>query len=219
MGRREIGADGFNHLKELMLPRMEELGMSVERLVQRMQEGGFYLNRSTVYHWFRDRSRPVPALARGVANVLGLADETVLAAYVPRKYTPLNKSVGVRQMRGGDALTVKGLQLKSRIAPILQERIASMNCDIVEAARAIGCTYEYARLLLNGARIPSLAQLEKIVTGLGFTEIEGEWLEDVVREDRAAYDGRLQRAERRKRTGADRARATKSKINLHSRAG
>ena len=220
MGRREIGAaDGFNHLKEVMEPRMAELGMSVESLVQSMQESGFHLNRSTVYHWFRDRSRPVPALACGVAKILGLAEEALLAAYSRRRYTPVNKSVGVRHVRGSEGQKLVPSRLRSRIAPILQERLAQMNYDTVEAARAIGCTYEYARLLLSGARIPSLIQLDKIVSGLGFSEIEGEWLEELVREDREEYDGRRRRVASRNRMGADKAPAATGKTSIQGRAG
>jgi hypothetical protein len=94
LGRYADTGDGYNNLRGVILPRLEELGISVEMLAQRIQASGFHITRATIYYWLSDKRRPLPELARVTARALGRPAEMLLSAYTPRNRTPWDRVVG-----------------------------------------------------------------------------------------------------------------------------
>ena len=91
--------DGYNNLRSVIVPRLDELGWSIERLSQEMERAGTFVSRSAIYFWLNDTRRPLPALARAAARALGLPDEALLSAYTARPRSPWTKKVGVQRRR------------------------------------------------------------------------------------------------------------------------
>ena len=92
--------DGYNNLRSVIVPRLDELGWSIERLSQEMERAGTFVSRSAIYFWLNDTRRPLPALARACAQALGLPDEALLSAYSPRQRSPWTKRIGFQHKAG-----------------------------------------------------------------------------------------------------------------------
>jgi transcriptional regulator with XRE-family HTH domain len=70
----------YNHLKEYLLPKLEELGMSVEQFARAIGK-----TRTAVYYYLHDKNRPVEEVAAAMAHVLNVPVEEVLRQYTPRR--------------------------------------------------------------------------------------------------------------------------------------
>ena len=84
-------------------------------------------------------------------------------------------------------------QVRSRSAFIIAIRAKELGMDLGTVAKAIDCTEQYARDLLQGTKIPSLRKVRDITTGLNLDNLKTEQIRVVSMQDRVRHDSRYRR--------------------------
>lgn len=69
----------FNHLREFLLPLLEERGLSIENF---SRDAG--ISRASVYFYMSDRFRPDDAAVFKMARALGVPPEDIFKQFTPR---------------------------------------------------------------------------------------------------------------------------------------
>jgi transcriptional regulator with XRE-family HTH domain len=86
--------ENFNHLKQWLVPLLNEKKMSVEDLAQKAN-----ITRTIIYWWLSDKYRPDEQSMVRVCAVLGRPLEEGLRQYTPRKRgRPVGYSPGPRRL-------------------------------------------------------------------------------------------------------------------------
>jgi transcriptional regulator with XRE-family HTH domain len=70
----------FNHIKEWLLPKLDERGMSVEQFAN-----GCGITRGMLYFYLADKHRPSEQVMVKMCQILGVPLEEGLNQYIPRK--------------------------------------------------------------------------------------------------------------------------------------
>jgi transcriptional regulator with XRE-family HTH domain len=70
----------FNNIRNWLLPKLEELGMSVEQFARAAK-----LTRAMVYFYMSDRNRPSEQAMIRMCQVLGCPPEEGMRQYTPNK--------------------------------------------------------------------------------------------------------------------------------------
>jgi transcriptional regulator with XRE-family HTH domain len=92
--------DDYNHLKEWLLPKIEKMGLSVEKFSRLAK-----ISRASVYYWFGDVTRPDDQTMARVCQVVGAPLEEGLRQYTPKPegrrpgYQPGPRTVATHQRR------------------------------------------------------------------------------------------------------------------------
>lgn len=83
-----------NTIKEWLLPKLEERGLSVEEFAD-----SIHLSRTSVYYYFTDKSRPSIETMALICNKLDLPLEEGLRQYIPKvNGFPKGNKRGVRPL-------------------------------------------------------------------------------------------------------------------------
>jgi transcriptional regulator with XRE-family HTH domain len=70
----------FNNIKQWLLPKLEERGLTVEELANKIG-----VTRAAVYFWLNDTTRPSESAMKRICDLLGLPFEEGLAQYTPKR--------------------------------------------------------------------------------------------------------------------------------------
>lgn len=73
------GKRDFNHIKEWLLPLIQERDYSVEKLARSVG-----ITRASLYYYLADRTRPTTGVMRRICDVLGRPHEEGLATYTEK---------------------------------------------------------------------------------------------------------------------------------------
>lgn len=81
-------------------------------------------------------------------------------------------------------------QVRSRSAFVIALRARDLGMDLGAVAKAIGCTEQYARDLMQGTKIPSDGTVREIIRGLDFGSLEVEQIRTLSTYDRLRSSAR-----------------------------
>jgi transcriptional regulator with XRE-family HTH domain len=83
---------GYNNIEKWLIPILAERGLTIEQFSYLVD-----LNKSTLYHYFRDIIRPSPEVMARICNVLGVPEEEGMRQYTPRTTTPKHPQATVKR--------------------------------------------------------------------------------------------------------------------------
>ena len=81
-------------------------------------------------------------------------------------------------------------QVRSRSAFVIAVRARELGMDLAAVAKAIGCTEQYARDLMQGTKIASTGKVREIIRALDFGSLAVEQIRTLSAHDRIRCDGR-----------------------------
>lgn len=84
-------------------------------------------------------------------------------------------------------------QVRSRSAFVIALRARELGMDLGAVAKAIGCSEQYARDLMQRTKIPSVETIQAAIKGLDFGSLEVEQISTLSAHDRMRFDGRFWR--------------------------